>query len=759
MGTAGVLHVGTLAWRGVFLAHSRAVSFRPSAEDQDACLICPSEASFRGETSRALLRFAAVATLTAGAFVTPLSAAPIANTGKTYYVDFANGNDDNSGVDQAHPWKHAPHASVEALSPSGFEQGFPDPDVNPASVSQSTVLRPGDKVSLKGGVVYYGQISPTALGDAGASGPGNAIYVVGGEWGTGPAVISGSDPVTAVAACPSQAECGGNPNWKKLSVITYNSVDTVPRFFQCVDAECLRTTMLFESQSPAPQSYFFSDDVGSFYKWAPASLNESFLQGSLDVSRDPTKPSLADIFTANGGTAAAKFAIHASPNVVYEKPVTGMEGTTVHFAADYFGRLAGLDPKGPLFAVMNVAYLISAPGQYAYLAQGCRTACTAIAWLPNGALPVLVSGGAATQAVKLNGRDLPVKPRNGILLSPHSGNAPSPRYLSFSGIRLQNFSGYFDLPNSGMGIANAYLTAGTDLTIRNCEFVNFASFNRTAAITSYAINNPTIDGNRISNIQRGTAATIQKADGRESFTDNFVGAIGKTGLDVYGPINQDPATGGASSGQMLITGNVFGGAEGLHGNGISIYPGGPTLNIYNVTLTGNTIANATRPVRWFQGKVVGPNNWLIQGNVITTNAVAWQPLEGAGGSNGVTIRGNLLVNKGTAPWGVMAGSGDTNLSVENNFLARRVAYGLGQSFDGQGMLVSRNQYKDGVGRTPPTWSAKNNGVVTMADLSAVVPRLTDPPGSPRVALPALMCATIKPGLEPPYSVGAQFFCP
>ena len=63
--------------------------------------------------------------------------------------------------------------------------------VSPTSVSQTTTLHAGDKISLKGGVVYYGQFSPNFNNEDGAAGAGNAIYVVGGEWGSGPAVISG----------------------------------------------------------------------------------------------------------------------------------------------------------------------------------------------------------------------------------------------------------------------------------------------------------------------------------------------------------------------------------------------------------------------------------------------------------------------------------------------------------------------------------------------------------------------------------------
>jgi Right handed beta helix region len=87
----------------------------------------------------------------------------------TYYVDFAGGNDSNTGTSTASPWVHCPG------------------DPNAAGKPATTTLAPGDKVFFKGGVQYNGQVN---VNWAGAS--GNTITYDGnsaGNWGTGKAII------------------------------------------------------------------------------------------------------------------------------------------------------------------------------------------------------------------------------------------------------------------------------------------------------------------------------------------------------------------------------------------------------------------------------------------------------------------------------------------------------------------------------------------------------------------------------------------
>ena len=82
-----------------------------------------------------------------------------------YYVDFASGDDSNTGTSAAEPWAHCP--------------GDPKAAGNPAGVT----LSPGDKIFFKGGVQYNGQVNVKWSGSS-----GNTITYDGnsaGNWGTG----------------------------------------------------------------------------------------------------------------------------------------------------------------------------------------------------------------------------------------------------------------------------------------------------------------------------------------------------------------------------------------------------------------------------------------------------------------------------------------------------------------------------------------------------------------------------------------------
>jgi hypothetical protein len=111
------------------------------------------------------------------------------STGKSYYVDYQNGDDANSGATPNTPWKHAPG------------------DDNATGAARLT-LQPGDTVVFKGGVTYKG----TATRNGGRrvvfpnnSGTSNSpiTYMSGHRlspaWGSGRAIIDGGGPGAAAA--------------------------------------------------------------------------------------------------------------------------------------------------------------------------------------------------------------------------------------------------------------------------------------------------------------------------------------------------------------------------------------------------------------------------------------------------------------------------------------------------------------------------------------------------------------------------------
>jgi hypothetical protein len=85
----------------------------------------------------------------------------------TYYVDFANGNDNNNGLTTTTAFKHAPG------------------DPQATGIADSRILQAGDIVQFKAGVAYKGQVLLTRSGTS-----TNQIIYRGQGWGTGRATFN-----------------------------------------------------------------------------------------------------------------------------------------------------------------------------------------------------------------------------------------------------------------------------------------------------------------------------------------------------------------------------------------------------------------------------------------------------------------------------------------------------------------------------------------------------------------------------------------
>jgi hypothetical protein len=141
-----------------------------------------------------------------------LFAAVITATGaraNTYYVDYVNGNDSNSGTSTATPWKHAP--GMKGLTPSGSSTGDGCAS-NCASYSPAA----GDEIILRGGIVWPYTTMPWAFTWSGTSSTqtygcagGGCIYI-GNAVGAGLAAWN-SGTVTSII---TTRDLGG---WKPSS--------------------------------------------------------------------------------------------------------------------------------------------------------------------------------------------------------------------------------------------------------------------------------------------------------------------------------------------------------------------------------------------------------------------------------------------------------------------------------------------------------------------------------------------------------------
>ena len=157
----------------------------------------------------------------------------------TYYVDFAGGLDSRAGTSAALSWQHCPG------------------DTNATGTASSTVLTGGDMVIFKGGVYYRGTVVCKWSGST-----GNPILYDGntaGNFGSGRAIIEGSENLTGWTPCVSAADCGGNTNWAHI----YKA--TVPTNINVFIANMYENDqMLWPAQDPDLTDPFYPDDTSTY---------------------------------------------------------------------------------------------------------------------------------------------------------------------------------------------------------------------------------------------------------------------------------------------------------------------------------------------------------------------------------------------------------------------------------------------------------------------------------------------------------------
>ena len=165
--------------------------------------------------------------------------------GATYFVDFAEGSDENAGTSKQAPFQHCPGQRGLKGSAGKVE------------------LAPGDTIVFKGGVRYAGTVSITASGTKAAP----IIYDgnTAGGFGTGKAIIDGGTPMTGWKPCASAAEAGGNPHWRRIfsCVLPRSRTGEWNRLNLCDEERALPL-----AQDPNPSDPIFQENPEDYYKAA-----------------------------------------------------------------------------------------------------------------------------------------------------------------------------------------------------------------------------------------------------------------------------------------------------------------------------------------------------------------------------------------------------------------------------------------------------------------------------------------------------------
>ncbi len=257
------------------------------------------------------------------------SATAWADQGRTFYVDYEEGDDGAAGTAPALAFRHAP--------------GDPQAEEEAAGIE----LRPGDRIIFKGGVRYRGSILVQWSGEDGAP----IVYDGNrdGEFGEGAAILDGGDPVTGWRRCASAEEAGGNPEWENIYMARVPAAGGMEAYaIGLVQGE----RMLFPAQYPNPEDPFYCCATGTFLQ-ARGELTHQSLQD----------PRLADI---GDNLYGAYVLLRTEQNfLAYQRAEDWDEDSrTVTFER------SRRQPVGPFSITNSLSGLVlSRPGEYVFIEE------------------------------------------------------------------------------------------------------------------------------------------------------------------------------------------------------------------------------------------------------------------------------------------------------------------------------------------------------------------------------------------------------
>ena len=430
--------------------------------------------------------------------------------GPAYYVDFDSGSDNNNGTSTSTPWKHCPF------------------DNNATGIAAATILQGGDTVIFKGGVHYRGEIKFNVSGSS-----GNPIVFDGDTaqtWGSGKAVIDGSEPLTGWTPCSSAEDCGGAAHWANMYKTTLPSGSDDVWVVNLMEDDVL----LAVAQGPTAPDPFYYDKTSSY--------------NSVPIG-DATSTSIVDagFFTQSSSSAWDDSYIHvwAQGNQVYTMDVTGYSPSTHTI---YFETL----PNPPYtqydtrYAMGNSVQVLDAAGEYVVNESSGEV----YLW-------PYTTGDISNVDITVSVR------KNGFAINGKSN-------ITLQGFKITKFSAGFNDWGNGSGINNA-VSGADNVTIRNNEVAYNRGMSKCAGMDiRYSISNSTIENNYIHRNLRSRGLLMGGSN--VTIRNNTLEKNGGTGIYMGGAHNVD------------IIGNSVLDHTGVHANGITAYQG-----CSNILILGNTV--------------------------------------------------------------------------------------------------------------------------------------------------------------------------
>lgn len=493
-----------------------------------------------------------------------------------YYVDFAAGSDSGNGLSPSTAFKHSPG------------------DYEATGTAAMTVLHGGDTVVFKGGVCYRSFIMCQWSGAA-----GNPITYDGntqGTFGTGPAIIDGSEKITGFTQCQSAGDCGGNPNWQSIYIAA--DPDLTTTFASNMYEDDL---MLWPSQDPDLSDPFFQDDL-STYRQIPS---DNVTTTSVT---DPSYFTQSDPAYWNG----CYILLWGNPNIVRAIKITGYvpSGHKVVFDDTGTDSIYG-SGRTVYYAMVNHLLNISVPGEYVIDEQ----TKTVYLW-PR-------TGGDISQ------KEITFSKRN------YGFNIYGSDYVTIQGFKIQKCVG--DIGQSYCGCAVVDWFGGRHNIVRDNIMTANRSMEKQGVIRmSGGCSYITVENNYVyeNPRNRGMILTFSNSVCR----DNTMRKNGGTAIAFYGCVNS----------QML--GNTATEHRGVHANGLTLY-----LDCRNCLVAYNSVYDGHAALTLQDAEDITIAYNVLGTNVGSATAVDWGRCDGLYYYNNVMLNpGAQALCKDVTTTGVVA---------------------------------------------------------------------------------------------------------
>lgn len=508
--------------------------------------------------------------------------------GYTYYVDFDGGNDNYNGRSTAAAFKHCPG------------------DSQATGIADTTALAPGDKVIFKGGVIYRGEVQCYWSGAS-----GNPIVYDGNTentFGTGRAVIDGSEVLTGWTQCTSAAECGGNPNYASI-YWTY-----LPAGVTTFSANVYEDdTLTWVAQHPNQPDPFWFDEIDNYLTFDSAT--------STTIVDE-------DYFTMAGSDywdGYTYILIWAGANNTYPKRVTGYDQATHTISYETLGTSHYNPGK---YAMSNSLKILDVPGEYVVRedqTDGSGGAKIYLWPLTGGVAGKTFTVSVRTQAVELNDES----------------------YVTFRGFRMQKASGGIGgYSGTGSAIRNSGSAMKYDVIIEDNEFTMNKSMEGQPTVSIDKVSNSLVDNNHVFHNVASRGMIVSGCQ-YTSIRNNLLQKNGHTSIIYYHASHCD------------IIGNTVTDSCGVHANGITVYlDSDDVLVACNVVLDGNIAFTCQES-----------SNLLVAYNVFETPLPDTYTVAMWSRCDGVEFYNNVIMNPGTPGKGLCIGStGNVNLVARNNIV-------------------------------------------------------------------------------------------